>query len=71
MFVTHDLQEAIQLGDRMLILGRNGKVLDDFAIALPRPRDFTTDAFVSFYAASTKRFFALQHAVEQDATAAV
>jgi len=41
MFVTHDLDEAIGLSDRVLIMsaGPQSRIIGDFPIALPRPRD--------------------------------
>jgi sulfonate transport system ATP-binding protein len=36
--VTHDVDEALSLGDRVAVIGA-GRVLDDFDVALPRPRD--------------------------------
>jgi NitT/TauT family transport system ATP-binding protein len=39
VFVTHDLEEAILLGDRVVVLGRGGRVVLDERIRLPRPRD--------------------------------
>ncbi len=39
MFVTHDVEEALLLADRILILSaRPGRVLSEFRITLPRPR---------------------------------
>jgi NitT/TauT family transport system ATP-binding protein len=39
LFVTHDLDEAIQLADRVVMLSAApGRVLDDVRIELPRPR---------------------------------
>ncbi|MGI8895498.1 MAG: ABC transporter ATP-binding protein [Casimicrobiaceae bacterium] len=41
LFITHDLQEAISLSDRVVVLsaGPATHPLGDFAIDLPRPRD--------------------------------
>ncbi len=39
IFVTHDLEEAIVLADRVIVLGSAGRVIRDEYIALPRPRD--------------------------------
>jgi NitT/TauT family transport system ATP-binding protein len=39
LFVTHDIEEAIVLGDRVLVLGSAGSIILDHTIELPRPRD--------------------------------
>jgi NitT/TauT family transport system ATP-binding protein len=40
IFVTHDIDEAIYLSDRVLVMSpRPAKVLADISIDLPRPRD--------------------------------
>lgn len=39
VFVTHDIEEAILLGDRVVVLGGLGRTIVDRPIALPRPRD--------------------------------
>ncbi len=39
VFVTHQIDEAVRLGDRVVLIGaRPGKVLGDVPIDLPRPR---------------------------------
>ncbi len=39
MFVTHDLDEAVTLADRVVVLTKGpGRVRDDVAVDLPRPR---------------------------------
>ncbi len=39
LFVTHNVREAVRLGDRVLLLSsRPGRVVDEFTIQLPRPR---------------------------------
>lgn len=37
-FVTHDIEEALILADRVILLAE-GKLVDDIAVTLPRPRD--------------------------------
>ena len=39
LYITHNIQEAVFLGDRVVILSRRpGRILDIIAIDLPRPR---------------------------------
>jgi ABC-type nitrate/sulfonate/bicarbonate transport system ATPase subunit len=39
LFVTHDIREAILLGDRVLLMGnRPGRILESFDVSVPRPR---------------------------------
>ena len=39
LFVTHNVREAARLGDRIVLLtSRPGRVLEEFDVALPRPR---------------------------------
>jgi NitT/TauT family transport system ATP-binding protein len=37
-FVTHDIEEALILADRILLV-RDGRLVDDLEVELPRPRD--------------------------------
>ena len=39
IFVTHDIEEAIALGDRVVVLGSQGRIVLDEYVNLPRPRD--------------------------------
>lgn len=38
VFVTHDIEEALILGDRILVI-KDGGIADDLRVPLPRPRD--------------------------------
>ncbi|MGK3986000.1 ABC transporter ATP-binding protein [Sorangium sp. So ce136] len=45
LFVTHDIREAILLGDRVLLVGmRPGRILDVFVPSSPKPRNGMNDA---------------------------
>jgi NitT/TauT family transport system ATP-binding protein len=40
IFVTHDLEEAIALSDRVIVLSASpGQIVGDYPVTLPRPRD--------------------------------
>jgi NitT/TauT family transport system ATP-binding protein len=58
LFVTHSLNEAVYLADRVVVLSaRPGRVVDDVAVDLPRPR--------SFAMTSGERFGALKDRIWQ------
>jgi sulfonate transport system ATP-binding protein len=44
VLVTHDVDEALALGDRVIVLGR-GRVRDEISIDIARPRSRTTQSF--------------------------
>lgn len=39
VFVTHDLNEALLMGDRVVVMGTGGKVIEDLKLPFGRPRD--------------------------------
>ncbi len=39
VFVTHDLHEALLLGDRVIVMGMGGKILEDLRLPFARPRN--------------------------------
>jgi len=39
LFVTHNVREAVRLGDRVVLLSsRPGRVVDEYSVGIPRPR---------------------------------
>ena len=62
LFVTHDIQEAVELGDRVIMLGYHGQITEDIRIDLPRPRVVTELDFVASYAGVAQCFRRMQAA---------
>jgi NitT/TauT family transport system ATP-binding protein len=47
VFVTHNIEEAVKLSDRVLVLThRPGRVRELVSVGLPRPRDEAAPEFV-------------------------
>jgi NitT/TauT family transport system ATP-binding protein len=47
VFVTHNVREAVALGDRVLVFSpRPGRLVGEFSIDLPRPRSFEDPALI-------------------------
>jgi NitT/TauT family transport system ATP-binding protein len=43
LFVTHDVGEAVELSNRILVFARGGRFVDDIPVDLPFPRDPSDD----------------------------
>ena len=43
LFVTHDVGEAVELSNRILVFAKGGKLVDDVQVDLPFPRDAAND----------------------------
>jgi NitT/TauT family transport system ATP-binding protein len=55
VFVTHNVREAACLGDRVLLFSPHpGRIQEEFAIEIPRPRDFNS-VEIATYAAKIMR----------------
>lgn len=49
VFVTHDVEEAIKLADRILVLSSSpGRIREEIDIELDRPRERTDEAFIGY-----------------------
>jgi NitT/TauT family transport system ATP-binding protein len=48
LFVTHDVNEAVVLADRILLMDKNpGRIREDVRVDLPRPRERESGAFLN------------------------
>jgi NitT/TauT family transport system ATP-binding protein len=55
LFVTHNVREAVRLGDRVVLLSsRPGRVVAEFKVAIPRPRQSDSFAVAELAAAITE-----------------
>jgi NitT/TauT family transport system ATP-binding protein len=60
VFITHDLEEAIYLGDRVVVLGETpATIVEAIDVALPRPRDQLTTREDQRFLAHRHRLFGL------------
>ncbi|GGF31353.1 nitrate/sulfonate/bicarbonate ABC transporter ATP-binding protein [Halobacillus andaensis] len=49
LFVTHSIQEAIKLSDRIIVMGtRPGRIIADFNVDIPRPRSRSDERVIQF-----------------------
>jgi len=56
LFVTHDVREAVRLGDRVVLLSsRPGRVVVEFPVAIPRPRRIDSAPVAELAATVTDR----------------
>ena len=62
VFVTHSVYEAVFLSQRVLVMARPGRVVDDIAIGVPYPRDAGFRATPRFAALCARVSDALQRA---------
>jgi NitT/TauT family transport system ATP-binding protein len=72
MLVTHDIEEAVYLSDRILVMSpRPGRLVDEVPVSLPPNRDASVRSELEFFAAATRvREKLLElHAMSLDAAA--
>jgi NitT/TauT family transport system ATP-binding protein len=56
LFVTHNVREAVRLGDRVVLLSsRPGRVVEEYPITLPRPRRTDSPEVATLAASITDR----------------
>ena len=55
IFVTHDLTEALLLGDRVIMMGPQGRILEDLRLSFARPRDPAELPFTDAFRAHERR----------------
>jgi len=58
-FVTHDITEAIELSDRMLMIG-NGRLYGDIEVPLDRPREVDSEEFLQFRQRAIDSFYEVE-----------
>lgn len=63
LFVTHDVGEAVELADRIVMLRPGGVVFDDIPVDLPRPRRADDPAVRAIEAEVLRRFDTMEAAV--------
>ena len=56
VFVTHDVKEAAELSDRILMLAPGGTIHEDITVDLPRPRKASNTEVAVLEASILRRF---------------
>jgi NitT/TauT family transport system ATP-binding protein len=70
VFVTHSVYEAVFLSERVVVMARPGRVVDDIAIPSPYPRDASFRATPLFATLCARVSDALQRASDAQASVA-
>ena len=69
IFVTHDIDEAILLGDRVLVMTSvPGRIKDVLPVGIDRPRDIEVENTPEFLALKTKIWNSIRLEVERSMT---
>jgi NitT/TauT family transport system ATP-binding protein len=69
VFVTHDVKEAAELSDRILMLAPGGTIHEDIAVDLPRPRKASNEQVAVLESSILRRFEDLEASSRQRAAA--
>jgi NitT/TauT family transport system ATP-binding protein len=69
VFVTHDVSEAVELSDRIIMLSSGGKIHEDIPVGLPRPRRASNPDVAVMEADVLGRFEDLEMRMKHEATA--
>jgi NitT/TauT family transport system ATP-binding protein len=64
LFVTHDVAEAVQLSDRIIVLAPGGRLFADVEVDLPRPRKASDTRVATMQAELLGRFETMQAEVQ-------
>lgn len=70
IFVTHDVSEAAELSDRILMLEPGGRIHEDIHVTLPRPRRASDPEVAVLEASVLRRFEDLEAATKGKAASA-
>lgn len=70
VFVTHDVKEAAELSDRILMLAPGGTIHEDIAVDLPRPRKASNTEVAVLESSILRRFEELEATARQRSVAA-
>jgi NitT/TauT family transport system ATP-binding protein len=69
LFVTHDIMEAVQLSDRIIVLRHGGHIHADIPIDLPHPRRASDPEVAAVQAEILGRFETMDAVVQEPAAA--
>lgn len=70
LFVTHDVAEAVQLSDRIIVMAPGGRLYADVAVDLPRPRKASDTKVATMQAELIARFETMQEETDAEKAAA-
>ncbi|MGE2833244.1 ABC transporter ATP-binding protein [Mycobacterium sp. SMC-4] len=68
VFVTHDVKEAAELSDRILMLAPGGTIHEDITVDLPRPRKASNTEVAVLESSILRRFEELEASSRQQST---